>query len=1495
MKTKKLNILVLAIVLLVTSLSMNSTIASGNPDQTSSRVSGLLHYHIKLKQEQAVHPDPSRLEQMQAMGLQVDDLSSQLAFIHFTQQPSPNEISEMQAMGIALYQDTWIPPVDDHRFGFMTAHVPVNRVYDLAGKDFVILLNTAEQTYPPMNDQGVNSINANDLWTLGYDGTGVKVAVLDSGLDVTHADIPTPTVGVDYSGFPITDTTIANQVTAHGTHVTGSVLGRGAYTTTYRGAAPDASLIFLKIGNDANGRASTAAEVAAIRAAVDTYGADIITMSYGGWSTYMDGTSEAAQAVDYAFSQGVVVFMSAGNEADNDRHYSGTVSGNSSTGFIRVNVANPSPDRTALSFRVIWWDGIGTSNDLDLEISDSSHNQITTTIVTTEEPESSRGTESDLTYYDRWLASAGTYYLKVVNNSATTQDFHIYSSFDHATFANPDPAYTVGSPATASDAIAVGAYVTRVSWTDWQGNGPWHFAPTPTLNDMATFSSQGPRADGVKKPNIAAPGSAIVSALDSGVATDNRYIISDSGINDGSQPHHYRVMQGTSMATPLAAGAAALLLDKYPGLKGHPYLIRDRMQRTADNEGVQTNTDGYGYLDILAAAKLIENPTSISPAFAGSHNSPSKIMVTIRKPAVGLSTNDFAVKIGGGNANVIILHEGQTEYVLEVMPPSQSTNGTYDLEVTVSGVSEIQTSAACYVDAFNVDVELVIDRSGSMGAEGKMEAAKQAAKQFVDLMHRDDMIGVVSFDDRIETSYPLTAITSQDVRNQARDAIDLLYARDYTSIGGGLQRGQEQLTTLGSASHPWAIVLLSDGLENTRPVVADVLPDIVASKTVVHTIGLGSDADEPLMQDIASQTGGTYHLAPGPQELAGIYNTISGAVSGQQTLIHATGEAQQGVTDKIDVVVDSTVSEATFSLTWANSASDIDLTLRKPNGAIVDPNVANTDPNIDYVVGSTYKYYRVRGPSLMTGVWKMRVTGGTIAPFANADLQRQSDLATTTEPYTVIASVQASLAMNTYFDRSNYLTTNPVRISASLSDHQPIGGATVTANVRRPSTVSAQIQALRWRNIGGDTAPQLEDVVALKQTHTHALLSMTLHDDGQHEDGLANDGVYAGTFPATRVEGTYTFSFDASGVSNGGDQFRRHRDESIYIAPNPSPRFVGAFLSFLSGSPVTLPGWHRGSGLGGRAVYGLSTAASTCNTLYAATDAGAYRSTNRGESWRSTGLGALLQAAKAEIPEPGPAFEGIDEFSNAPLTPAVAVCPSNSQTVYAATWGQGVYKSTDAGATWQPKNSGLEDLWLYALAVHPQHCQVVYAGTTAGGVFKSANGGNSWTPVNNGLTNLEVRSLAIAPSNPAVLYAGTTSGVFKTTDGGARWSPTGTLPGDRVRALAVHPSNPQVVYAGLIGHGLYKSSNGGSWWQPKTSGLGYDQARALAIDPLAPNTVYVGWDDGGGVYRSTNGGDNWSQRNRSLTERDVKSLLVDGGWCNTLHAGTTSGAWYYGP
>lgn len=1039
----------------------------------------------------------------------------------------------------------------------------------------------------------------------------------------------------------------------------------------------------------------------------------------------------------------------------------------------------------------------------------------------------------------------------------------------------------------------------------------------------------------------------------------------------------------------------------------------------------------------------ILSPVATAPAYAGPHNQPNKIIIKTSKPARNLTHSDFAVTIGAATARIITSYEGTDEYVLEVLPPQQSANGLFPL--TVSAIVDslrfprTEPTAVQYADVNNIDVALVIDRSGSMGTV-KMNAAKDAAKQFVDLMQYDDMVGVISFDDQIETNFPLTTITrpaavpplfsddmesgtgkwsadalwglttassrspshawtdspsgnygnnvnvalrtaapipisgviaipvltfwqrydlesgydkgyieistnggvswtqlgdhvtgtnlnwhriernltpykgqnvllrfrlqsdssvtsdgwyiddvvvgqsTVDVKTQAKSAIDLLTSRGSTSIGGGLQRGQEQLSTRGQANHPWAIVLLSDGLENTAPYVRNVLPTIKASKTAVHTVGLGSDADEALMLDIAAQTGGTYNFAPTPQELAGIYNTIAGAVANRQTLLTVTGVAQQGVTDQKDVVIDSTVSDATFSISWSNSSSTINLVLRKPNGQIVDPTAAANDPNVEYVAGSTYKYYRIIRSTLVSGVWQMRITGGSVVA---AD-EKGGIASPSGENYVARVSAQAALTARFYLDRSNYLTTEPIKFVVTLSDQQPIRSATVQVSAQPPSQAAVAMRSGEWISVNGDTVPDPTKVAEFNAIYAQAATTITLYDDGLHGDGLANDGVYANTFSNTFKPGTWVFSMASSGVSNMGEAFARFAEVSTYIALNPNPRIRQLYLPLITRSQPSAT-W-RASNLTGRTVLDLTSANSTCNTLLAATDAGVYRSLDGGRNWAWT----FAPAAAALASGSTQAYEGLAEPA-AGMATAVAVCPANASIVYASGWGSGVYRSADGGASWQQRAGGLSDLWIYDLAVAPNNCEVVYAATSSTGVFKTANGGGAWQAANTGLGNVLARSLAIAPNNPGRLYLGTSAGVYRSDNSGASWVATGSLPGVTAWGLAVAPGNADQVYAGLDGVGVYRSANGGSAWDQVVNGLGNVKVRALLMDPLAAATLYAGRDDGGGVYRSLNSGGSWAAFNDGLGSGNIKALWLDGGSCRRLLAGTANGAWYYGP
>lgn len=170
-----------------------------------------------------------------------------------------------------------------------------------------------------------------------------------------------------------------------------------------------------------------------------------------------------------------------------------------------------------------------------------------------------------------------------------------------------------------------------------------------------------------------------------------------------------------------------------------------------------------------------------------------------------------------------------------------------------------------------------------------------------------------------------------------------------------------------------------------------------------------------------------------------------------------------------------------------------------------------------------------------------------------------------------------------------------------------------------------------------------------------------------------------------------------------------------------------------------------------------------------------------------------------------------------------------------------------------------------AIVVDPTDSNVVYAGTAQGGVWKTSDGGATWTPQNDNNVSLAIGALAMDPSNHLVLYAGTGegnfsgdsyygNGVLKTIDGGASpWSElaTSTFAGVRFGRLAITPGTTARLFAATSG-GLFRSNDAGATWAV-LSGLPASAATDVAIDPTTPTTVYAAfW--GVGVYKSTNAG-----------------------------------------
>ncbi len=310
--------------------------------------------------------------------------------------------------------------------------------------------------------------------------------------------------------------------------------------------------------------------------------------------------------------------------------------------------------------------------------------------------------------------------------------------------------------------------------------------------------------------------------------------------------------------------------------------------------------------------------------------------------------------------------------------------------------------------------------------------------------------------------------------------------------------------------------------------------------------------------------------------------------------------------------------------------------------------------------------------------------------------------------------------------------------------------------------------------------------------------------------------------------------------------------------------------------------------------------------IYVATaTGGVFKSTNGGTSW-------------------DPVFDKVDAMMS---IGAVRVAPSNVNVVWVGTgeannrqsssWGDGVYKSTDAGKTWH--NMGLRETRSIArIVIDPGNYDIVYvaaAGHLWGpnaerGVFKSTDGGQTWKKVLFVDNNTGATDLIIDPMNPQILYAATYqrqrtawgfngggpgSAIYKTTDGGATWTKlsNGLPKGDKGRiGIDLFPSDSRVVYATIeaaaADAGVYRTVDGGASWEKMSSmdtrPMYYSQIR---LDPKDRSRIYM-LGSNRGFYFSDDAGKTFTERFSNIHSED-HALWVDPDDPNHLIVGGDGG------
>jgi len=236
--------------------------------------------------------------------------------------------------------------------------------------------------------------------------------------------------------------------------------------------------------------------------------------------------------------------------------------------------------------------------------------------------------------------------------------------------------------------------------------------------------------------------------------------------------------------------------------------------------------------------------------------------------------------------------------------------------------------------------------------------------------------------------------------------------------------------------------------------------------------------------------------------------------------------------------------------------------------------------------------------------------------------------------------------------------------------------------------------------------------------------------------------------------------------------------------------------------------------------------------------------------------------------------------------------PGDPNVVYVASASGGLWKTTNGGVTWKPIFERQGTFSIGDIALAPSNPEVVWVGTGESnvrnsvsfgdGVYKSTDGGNTWQHM--GLKDTEhISAIAINPQNPDIVYIGALGhafgpnderGVFMTTDGGKTWTKTLFIDNQHgVADLEIDSTNPNILYAGMWSFerkpwthrsgsekgGVYKSIDGGRTWNKLTNGLPKLMGRiGVRVAPSNPNVVYVIVESKDGtLYRSDDRGENF--------------------------------------
>jgi hypothetical protein len=602
----------------------------------------------------------------------------------------------------------------------------------------------------------------------GLTGRGVIVALLDRGIDWKNADFRNPDGTTRIAAvFDLTDDTGASapgntygkgtiytraQIDAalsggptlafrdavgHGTTTAGIPTGNGRNVAKYRGVAPEATIISVKVTSDGvpahDGEAAEAAfyDAARLPLAIDFVKAKaqelglpaVMLLNLGSSGGPTDGTSELARKIDATVGPGIpgLVFVTGPGDDGGMANRAGGNVGSGATETIRVQKG-----ATGTLTLDLWYPG---ADRFDVTVQ---------TPTTTYGPYVSPATNADfstisnseLVYYqlgssrvfsgaqngkrEVWIRISGpigVYTVSLRGTTVTTGRFDAtlnpsqkYNASNANFFLDHVAPGSIWDGATARNNICPGDYVIRTSYVDVDGF-PRNITGNGSVGEIWPGSSIGPTVDGRLGLDVTAPGDSLFTVYNpkSYWATSRGNMIQDGG-------GLYGRASAVSAAAPIVTGIIALMLQANPTLDAPA--VKSILQRTARADSftgsVPNTTWGYGKVDALAALDAVTATTLFVPialSSSGANNSfyTTELALTNRGTTDATITYAYTAAFGGGNGSASeTLPAGRQKTYADAItslralgiPLGDAGNRGGTLRVTFAGLSSLAAAAA---------------------------------------------------------------------------------------------------------------------------------------------------------------------------------------------------------------------------------------------------------------------------------------------------------------------------------------------------------------------------------------------------------------------------------------------------------------------------------------------------------------------------------------------------------------------------------------------------------------------------------------------------------------------------------------------------------------------------------------------------------------------------------------------------------------------------------